>query len=214
MQQKCGPEGPVLVLATTSSGKIREITSLLRGVPWTLVPQGDLGLRDGVDEDGTTYAANALKKALRVANSVGRPVLADDSGLEVDALDGAPGLRSARFAGSSSTDFDNRRLLLERLRGVPTERRTARFRCVIAVVAPSGASRLFEGAVEGRIRDAECGACGFGYDPLFELPAHGVTFAELTENDKNRVSHRGRALALVRGMLIRDATWLLEPKRE
>ncbi len=185
---------------------------MLNGVPWTLVPQGELGLRDGVDEDGATYAANALKKAVRVAARVGRPVLADDSGLEVDVLGGAPGVRSARFASSTANDADNRRLLLERLRGVPAQRRTARFRCVIAVVAPSGASRLFEGAVEGRIRETEAGVRGFGYDPVFELPERGATFAELSEGDKNQVSHRGRALALVRGMLMRDAAWLLESK--
>jgi XTP/dITP diphosphohydrolase len=200
--------GRVLVLATTNTGKSREITVLLSGLGWTFVSQRDLGVLGGVDEDGRTYEANALKKAAPLAQRLRLPVLGDDSGLEVDALNGAPGVVSARFAGVGATDVDNRRLLLERLRDVPRERRTARFRCVIAVAAPSGASRLFEGSVEGRIRDVESGVGGFGYDPVFELPERGATFAELPEAEKNRFSHRARALAGVRDMLITDAAWL------
>lgn len=196
------------MVATTNVGKAREIAALTSDLPWTVVPQSDLGLVDGVEEDGATYAVNALKKARRAAERLRLPALADDSGLEVDALDGAPGVVSARYAGPTASDADNRRLLLERLQGVPLERRTARFRCVIAVVAPSGASRLFEGVVDGRIRDAEAGSEGFGYDPVFEIPSLGRTFAELPGTDKNRWSHRGRALALVRDMLMCDAAWL------
>ncbi len=202
------PSWPVLVLATTNPQKVREIKALLKDVPWTLVPQTEFGLFDGVDENGTTYAANALKKAFRVAERLRLPILADDSGLEVDALDGAPGVRSARFAGPEASDAENRRLLLERLRDVPPAQRSARFRCVVAVVAPSGASQLFEGVVEGHIRNAAAGIHGFGYDPVFEVPEREATFAELEEDDKNRLSHRGRALALVRGMLTHDVAWL------
>jgi XTP/dITP diphosphohydrolase len=198
----------VLVLATTNAGKIREITALLSGLGWAFVSQRDAGVLAGVVEDGRTYAANALKKAVPLARRLRLPVVADDSGLEVDALGGAPGVVSARYAGAEATDGDNRRLLLERLRGVPHDRRSARFRCVIAVASPSGASRLFEGSVEGRIRDAEAGVRGFGYDPVFELPERGATFAELSEAEKNRVSHRARALAAVRDMLTTDAAWL------
>jgi XTP/dITP diphosphohydrolase len=195
-------------LATTSAGKSREITSLLSGLDWTVVSQRDFGVSGGVEEDGGTYAANALKKAGPLAQRLRLPVLADDSGLEVDALDGAPGVVSARYAGVGATDVDNRRLLLERLRDVPHERRTARFRCVIVVASPSGVSRLFEGSVEGRIRDAEAGVGGFGYDPVFELPERGATLAELSEAEKNLFSHRARALAGVRDMLTTDAAWL------
>ncbi len=205
------PQGRVLVLATTNTGKLREITALLSGLDWTFVSQRDLGVTTGVEEDGRTYEANALKKALPLAKRLRLPVLADDSGLEVDALDGAPGVVSARFAGATATDGDNRRLLLERLRDVPPDRRSARFRCVIAVASPSGAFRLFQGSVEGLIRDTETGMLGFGYDPVFELPERGGTFAELSEAEKNRISHRGRALAAVRDMLTTDADWLGSP---
>jgi XTP/dITP diphosphohydrolase len=200
--------GRALVLATTNAGKIREITALLRGLDWTIVSQREVGVAVGVEEDGETYEANALKKAVPLAIRLRVPVLADDSGLEVDALSGSPGVISARYAGVGASDADNRRLLLERLRSVPRDRRTARFRCVIAVASPSGAARLFEGSVEGRIRDAETGIGGFGYDPVFELPERGVTFAELPEADKNLLSHRARALAAVRDMLTTDAAWL------
>lgn len=202
------PAGRVLVLATTNAGKIHEITARLSGLDWTFIAQREVGVTTGVEEDGLTYLANALKKAVPLAQRLRLPVLADDSGLEVDALGGAPGVVSARFAGAAATEGDNRRLLLERLRDVPPDRRSARFRCVIAVASPSGALRVFEGSVEGRICDREAGLLGFGYDPVFELPERGVTFAELTEAEKNRISHRGRALAAVRDMLTTDAEWL------
>ncbi len=198
----------VLVLATTNAGKIREIGALLRDLDWTFVSQREVGVAVGVEEDGETYEANALKKAVPLAIRLRVPVLADDSGLEVDALGGSPGVISARYAGVGASDADNRRLLLERLRNVPRDRRTARFRCVIAVASPSGASRLFEGSVEGLIRDAETGIGGFGYDPVFELPDRRATFAELPEADKNLLSHRARALVAVRDMLTTDAAWL------
>jgi XTP/dITP diphosphohydrolase len=202
------PVERVLVLATTNAGKIREIIGLLGDLDWTCVAQRDMGVSAGVEEDGWTYEANALKKAVPLAQRLRLPVLADDSGLEVDALGGEPGVVSARYAGAGATERDNRRLLLERLRDVPRDRRTARFRCVIAVASPSGEARLFEGSVEGRIRDAETGVRGFGYDPVFELPERGATFAELSEAEKNRVSHRARALVAVRDMLTTDTAWL------
>jgi XTP/dITP diphosphohydrolase len=200
--------GRVLVVATTNAGKIREITAILSDLAWRVISQRDLGVSVGVEEDGLTYEANALKKAVPLAQRIGLPVLADDSGLEVDALGGAPGVVSARYAGAGATDGDNRRLLLQRLREVPSDRRTARFQCVIAVASPSGASRVFKGSVEGRIRDAEAGVSGFGYDPVFELPERNATFAELSEAEKNVVSHRARALAAVRDMLTTDTGWL------
>ncbi|MFZ5861797.1 MAG: RdgB/HAM1 family non-canonical purine NTP pyrophosphatase [Nitrospirota bacterium] len=196
------------MLATTNAGKVREITALLSGLDWEFVSQRDVGVLTGVEEDGLTYEANALKKAVPLARRLQLPVLADDSGLEVDALGGAPGVLSARYAGLGATDVDNRRLLLARLRDVPPDRRTGRFRCVIALAAPSGAVRVFAGSVEGRIRDTEAGVRGFGYDPVFELPERDLTFAELSDAEKNRVSHRARALVAVRDMLSTDAAWL------
>ncbi|MEO5657832.1 MAG: RdgB/HAM1 family non-canonical purine NTP pyrophosphatase [Nitrospiria bacterium] len=193
-----------LVIATTNQGKIREIRAVLGDLGLTIVAQSDYGALPPVLEDGKTYAANAVNKATAIASRFGVTALADDSGLEVDALGGAPGLLSARFAGPHATDGENRRLLLDRLRGVPVSRRGARFRCALALVDPSGVVRVAEGLVEGVIRDHEAGCGGFGYDPVFELPDRGLTFAELTDDEKNRISHRGRALAKVHAMLLAE----------
>lgn len=191
-----------LVIATTNAGKVREIRAVLGDLGLVITDQSAYGVLPPVEEDGATYAANALKKAMALASRVKVTVLADDSGLEVDALGGAPGLLSARFAGPHATDVENRQLLLDRLRGVPRERRVARFRCAIALVEVSGVHHIVEGTVEGVIREQEAGCGGFGYDPVFELPDRGLTFAELTEGEKNRISHRGRALAQVRDIFM------------
>lgn len=153
-----------------------------------------------VIEDGQTFVANAVKKAEAACAHTGQWALADDSGLEVDALDGAPGVFSARFAGVDGTDSPganeaNNRLLLEKLAGVPDEKRTARFRCVIALARPGEETLTFEGAVEGVIGHEAAGDAGFGYDPLFYYPPFGCTFAEIPMEKKNQVSHRGQALA-------------------
>ena len=200
-----GPSRGTIVIATTNPGKVREIAAVLGDLGWDFKAQSEWGEMPAVKEDGDTYAANAVKKAAHAAARLGFPALADDSGLEVDALDGDPGLYSARFAGERATDADNRRLLLERLNGVPTARRSARFRCVIALVSPSGKVRVVEGSVEGRIGEREAGRGGFGYDPIFELPDRGLTFAELPAEEKQRISHRGRALTRVRGILLAEA---------
>lgn len=203
----------MIVLATTNLDKIREIRAVLGDLGWELKAQYEFPGLPAVVEDGETYAANALKKAGSVAAQTGLPALGDDSGLEVDALGGAPGMYSARFAGPNATYADNRRLLLERLRGVPVSHRGARFRCTMALVSPSGLTRLVEGVIEGRIAERETGSGGFGYDHLFELPDRGVTFAELSPDEKNRISARGRALAHIRMLLIAEpAVW--SPQRE
>jgi XTP/dITP diphosphohydrolase len=153
------------------------------------------------EETGATYAENALIKARAAMRATGAAALADDSGLEVDALDGGPGLHSARWGGPELDDDGRNALLLERLRGVPAERRTARYRCVIAVVEPHGRERLVEGAVQGRISDARRGRGGFGYDPLFFYPPFGCTFGEVSAEAKHRVSHRGIAARAARALL-------------
>jgi XTP/dITP diphosphohydrolase len=154
-----------------------------------------------VEETGATFAANAALKAEAVRDAAALPALADDSGLCVDALAGAPGVRSARFAGEAATDAQNNALLLERLQAVPEAERTARFVCVLALAVPGRETQFVEGTAEGRILRTPRGAGGFGYDPLFFSPELGQTFAEAPAEQKHRVSHRGRALAALRRVL-------------
>jgi XTP/dITP diphosphohydrolase len=155
-----------------------------------------------VPEDGDTLEANALAKARAGCRATGRPTLADDSGLFVDALGGAPGVHSARYAGPAGDPVANCAKLLQALSGVPPEERGATFRSVIALVLPDGPEHLFRGACPGRIATAPRGEGGFGYDPLFEVAETGATFAEMTGEQKHGFSHRGRALAALRGFLV------------
>lgn len=155
-----------------------------------------------VVEDGATYRENALKKAWSAAKFTGMPALADDTGLEVDALGGQPGLYAARFAGEGCTFQDNVRKLLLLLEGVPSERRGARFVCVIALVEPGGREQVVEGELRGWISESQAGGGGFGYDPVFYVPEAGRTLAELTAEEKNRVSHRRRALDRARTIIL------------
>jgi len=187
-----------LLIATNNPGKHREYEQLLACVNLELCTPRGLGLSVAVREDGDSYAENALIKARSYAQASGMLTLADDSGLEVDALGGEPGLHSARYAGSGASDIDRYRLLLRKLTGVPWERRTACFRCVIALVAPDGKTYNAEGICEGIIAFEPQGEHGFGYDPIFYLPAYGQTMAQLLTEVKNRISHRGRA---VQGMI-------------
>jgi XTP/dITP diphosphohydrolase len=184
---------PRLVVATLNRAKGRELLDLLGDVPYELTLLADVPGATLPEETGTTYAENALIKARAGAAATGGLALGDDSGIEVDALGGRPGLHSARWGGPALDDAGRNALLLERLRGIPAERRTARFRCVIALVEPGGRERVVEGVVEGRIAEAPRGAGGFGYDPLFFYAPLGATFGELSAEAKHRVSHRGRA---------------------
>ena len=181
-----------LVLATRNPGKISEIKVLLHGV--RVVPAASFAGCPEPEETGRTFEENALIKARAVSRYTGRTALADDSGLEVDALDGAPGVHSARYAGTDATDQDNIRRLLDALDGISDAGRTARFRCVVAVVVPDGRTWTAEGACEGRILQAPRGDAGFGYDPLFVPAGYESTFAELDAGVKNRISHRALAL--------------------
>jgi len=183
-----------LLLATNNPGKVTEIQALLDGLGLELLTPASLGLHLEVDEDGETYAENAAKKAAAFSRLSGLVSLADDSGLEVDALDGRPGLHSHRFAPQAdATDADRRRFLLARLEGRPRPW-TARFRATVAVALPSGEVRLATGECAGEIIPKERGRNGFGYDPIFLLPGPGRTMAELGMDEKNRLSHRARAV--------------------
>ena len=198
-----------LLIATGNAGKIRELRALFDPAHWDVITPAEAGVAGlEVVEDRDTLWENARKKARAYANAAGLPALADDSGLEVDALDGAPGVRSARYAGESATDAQNRAKLLRALAGVPAERRGARFRAVVAVTFPYGPNvRFGQGAVEGRIAMDERGDMGFGYDPVFALP-DGRRMAELGRDEKNAISHRGRAVRDV--ALLRP--WLARPQ--
>jgi len=190
-----------IVVATNNRHKFEEISSILNGLPVRLIPLSDYPDAPELKEDGATYAENAVHKALTVARFTGKWALGDDTGLEVDALDGQPGLYSARFAGEGVTFADNKRKLLRLMKSVPAEKRTAAFRTVLALVGPSGESHVVEGLLRGRIADKEQGAGGFGYDALFYLPEWGKTYAELTAEEKNRVSHRALAVEKIKAYL-------------
>lgn len=190
-----------LVIATGNPGKFREIAELLHGLSVLPLPLDRIGPIEVPPESGESFQENARRKAEAVARASGQLALADDSGLEVDALGGRPGVLSARFGGPQATDADRNALVLEMLRGVPLDRRTARFRCVVAVADPGGPVRLAEGICEGRIALAPRGTRGFGYDPIFEMPSLGKTFAEVDPEAKNRLSHRAKAMAAARVIL-------------
>ncbi len=198
MPQSMPPQPmPKLLIATHNQGKFVEMAEILSRLEVELVSLSDIGIEWDVEETGETIAANAILKAESYARSSGLLALADDSGLEVDALDGAPGVRSARFGDEGLDPVGRYRLLLEKLEGVPWEKRSARFRCVIAVAGPDGLLVTEEGTVEGHITLEPSGEGGFGYDPVFFVSEQGATMAQLPAEVKNRISHRGRALAAI-----------------
>lgn len=191
-----------LLLASNNPGKLREILDLLGDLPIELVTPQQIGLQLEVLEDGATYAENASRKALAFAQASGLITLADDSGLEVEALGGAPGLYSARYLPKlGATDADRRAFLLQNLKGLPRPWR-ARFRCIVALVGSEKSLQYAEGICPGEIIPEERGQDGFGYDPIFLLPEMGRTMAELTMPEKNRLSHRARAIQAARPWLI------------
>ncbi len=194
-----------ILLASNNPGKVREIQAILAEHDFTVIPQAELRITDA-EETGLTFVENAILKARHAARASGLPAIADDSGLEVDVLDGAPGVYSARYAGEPSNDTANNEKLLAALAGVPPERRTARFRCVMVYLrhecdpSPIIAQGVWNGAILFEAR----GAGGFGYDPLFHVPEHGCASAELDAAEKNRISHRAQALrALARALAAR-----------
>lgn len=188
------PGRPLLLLATNNAGKVANFRQLLSDSNWNIVTPHERGLALDVAEIGATYAENALIKGRAFAAAAGLPALADDSGLEVDALHGGPGIYSARYGGPGLSDADRVHLLLSAIRDVPATERGARFRCVLVLVLPSGRYWQAEGVCEGALASAPAGAGGFGYDPIFVPREVGRTMAELTAEQKNRVSHRARAV--------------------
>ena len=192
-----------LLIATNNAGKLREYRFLLVGVSFALVSPSEAGVTLDVEETGKTFEENARLKARAFASASGLLTLADDSGLEVDVLGGEPGVMSARYAGENATDSDRVRYLLSRLKGVPLEKRTAHFRCIIAIARPDGRIETCSGECPGVIALEPRGKQGFGYDPIFFMPDLGKTMAELPPAVKNRVSHRARAVAKAREILDR-----------
>lgn len=192
-----------LILATRNPDKLREIQLGLAGLPLTLRGAADVAGAHEVEEDGASYLENASKKALALARLTGQWALGDDTGLEVESLGGQPGLYSARYAGVGVSYAENRRLVLERLAGRPKAERAARFVCVMVVARPDGGIYSAEGVADGYITEQETGAQGFGYDAVFWVPSVGKTFAELTLEQKQAISHRGHALRQIRAYLER-----------
>ncbi len=190
-----------LLIATNNQGKVLEFHELLKGLPYELVTPKQLGIKLDVEESGTAYLENARIKAAAFAKASGLLTLADDSGLEVDALNGEPGVRSSRYAGEGAGDAQRVDFLLDKLKNVPEKQRTARFRCVIALAHPDWQLEYCDGSCEGFITFAPRGAEGFGYDPIFYFPELKKTMAELPAEVKNRVSHRARAAAKARLIL-------------
>jgi XTP/dITP diphosphohydrolase len=189
------------IVATRNPGKVREIRRVLKGLEVEIRSLKDFPDVPSIEEDGKSFAENALKKARFYAKYFGEIAIADDSGLEVDALKGAPGIYSARYVREGASDRENNRKLLKEMEGVPLSRRGATFRCSIAIVSPEGREKTVEGACRGRIGFKEVGRKGFGYDPVFVLPRCGKAMAQLSLDEKNGISHRGKALRKLRKIM-------------
>lgn len=196
----------IIVLATTNKNKIAEFQEITKDLEIEVKSLSDFGPLPPVVEDGLTFEENAYKKAHHVARVLGLPAIADDSGLVVNALDGAPGVYSARYAGENATDADNVDKLLANMNGVSD--RSAYFQCVLSIAVPSGPALTYEGRCDGEITDQRRGESGFGYDPVFYYPDFSATFAEIPMDKKNNVSHRGKALAEVKSEMDKILKWL------
>ncbi|MGC8938055.1 MAG: XTP/dITP diphosphatase [Thermodesulfovibrio sp.] len=195
-----------IVIASRNKKKTVELGRILKDFNIELLSINDFPELEEVVEDGLTFQENALKKARYVCQKTGLPALADDSGLVVDALGGAPGVRSARYAGENATDEDNIKKLLKELEGIPLEERTAQFVCCIALVFPNSKEYLFWGYVKGKITETPKGSYGFGYDPVFIPEGSSVTFAQMLPHEKDKISHRKEALDKLREFLIKLKT--------
>ncbi|MBN2538540.1 MAG: XTP/dITP diphosphatase [Deltaproteobacteria bacterium] len=195
------PEYKEIVFASKNRGKIRELNALLEGINITLSSLYDYTDAPDIIEDGRTFLENALKKARVISDYAGRTVIADDSGLEVDYLEGAPGIHSARYSGAGATDEKNIRKLLEELEGVSVEKRGAAFKCALVLYRTDGTFETFEGKLEGTIATEQAGSEGFGYDPVFIVPEYGKTVAQIDPDTKNRISHRAMAFAKLKKSL-------------
>ncbi len=190
-----------IIFATGNAGKMKEIRNILSDLPVQVLSMKEVGIQTDIVEDGKTFAENAVIKARAIMQLTEEVVLADDSGLEIDYLNKEPGIYSARYMGEDTSYRIKNANLIQRLEGVPDEKRTARFVCAIAAAFPDGTVKTTEGTIEGRIGYEEKGENGFGYDPIFYVPEFGCTTAELSEEQKNKISHRGRALAEMKEIL-------------
>lgn len=196
----------ILVIATRNKGKTQEIKDLLKDFPVDIKNLGDFGPIPELEEDGDTFEENAFKKASFAARILGQPALADDSGLVVEALGGAPGIHSARYAGENATDEQRYLKLLDEMKGKLN--RKAAFECVISIAVPTGAALTYEARCEGLISQKPEGSNGFGYDPVFFCPPYNKTFAQITREEKNRISHRGKALAELKSEFDKVLIWI------
>lgn len=193
-----------MIFATGNENKMKEIREILGALPLEILSMKEAGVSADIVEDGKTFEENALIKARTICKLAGEMVLADDSGLEIDYLNKEPGIYSARYMGEDTSYHIKNKSLIDRLEGVPDEKRTARFVCAIAAVFPDGKELVVRGTVEGIIGYEEKGENGFGYDPIFYLPERGCTTAELPPEEKNSISHRGNALRLMKELLERE----------
>ena len=193
-----------MIFATGNENKMVEIREILGDLPLEILSMKQAGIRADIEENGTSFEENALIKAREVCRLAGEMVLADDSGPEIDYLNGEPGIYSARYMGENTSYRVKNKNLMERLEGVPNEKRTARFVCAIAAVFPDGKELVVRGTVEGIIGYEERGENGFGYDPIFYLPERGLTTAELPPEEKNSISHRGNALRKMKELLEKE----------
>lgn len=190
-----------LIFATSNEGKLKEIREILGDLDYRIISLKEAGVDVEIVEDGTTFEENAIIKARTVMEATGCLTLADDSGLEIDYLGKEPGINSARYMGENTSYRIKNQILLDRLHGVPAIVRTARFVCVVAAAFPDGRIETRRGTIEGRIADKPAGENGFGYDPIFYLPERGMTTAEITPEEKNAISHRGKALRQIKEIL-------------
>lgn len=190
-----------MIVATHNKGKVREIREALKGLGLRIYSLSDFPNVNVIEEDGRSFTENALKKARFYSKLYGKLTIADDSGLEIDILKGLPGIYSARYAGEGASDRDNNQKLLREMEGIPSSKRGAKFKCSIAIVSPNGREAVVEGVCKGKIGFKEIGKKGFGYDPLFILPQYGKTMAQLSLKEKNRISHRGKALRKLRKLI-------------
>ncbi len=196
----------ILVIATRNKGKTQEIKDLLKDFPIDIKNLDDFGPIPELEEDGDTFDENAYKKASFASRILGQPALADDSGLVVEALDGGPGIHSARYAGENATDEQRYLKLLDEMKG--KSNRKAAFECVISIAVPTGAALTYEARCEGLIAREPAGSNGFGYDPVFFYPSYNKTFAQITREEKNRISHRGKALAELKSEFDKVLIWI------
>lgn len=195
-----------IIFATGNENKLREIRQITENMGIEIVSMKDAGYYTEVEETGTTFEENAYLKASAIAKKCNLPTLADDSGLEIDYLNKEPGIYSSRFMGEDTPHSVKNAELLRRMEGVPDEKRTARFVCAICLVRPDGSSETVRATMEGRVAYKSAGKNGFGYDPIFFLPERGCTSAELSPEEKNAISHRGKALRMMRDILEKEIT--------